>query len=201
MARQGVIPRPLMHARKPACAACLYTQATRKSWRNKGRRDWAGATQASLPGQLVSVDQLSSPTPGLVAQVKGKLTKSRYTCATIYVDQFSGFSYVHIQKSTSAAETLEGKKAFEITCKQHGIKVSNYHADNGIFRENSWMRQCAKQGQGLTFSGVNAHHTNGLAERRIRTLQDLTRTMLVDLSTPTRSGAPQQPQASGRTRC
>jgi len=124
-----------MHARWPACAACLYVQATRKSWRNKGRRDWAGATQASSPGQLVSIDQLSSPTPGLVAQIKGKLTKSRYTCATIYVDQFSGFSYIYLQKSTSAAET---------------------------------------------FLGVNTHHTNGLAEMRISTLQDLTRIMLVD---------------------
>jgi hypothetical protein len=33
--------------------------------------------------------------------------------------------------------------------------------------------------QQLTFAGVNAHHTNGLAERRIRSLQDLARAMLI----------------------
>ena len=33
--------------------------------------------------------------------------------------------------------------------------------------------------QRLTFSGVNAHHTNGLAERRIRSLQDLTRATMI----------------------
>ena len=51
MAKQGIIPKLLMQARRPACSACLYAQATRKSWRNKGR---AGATQASSPGQLIS---------------------------------------------------------------------------------------------------------------------------------------------------
>lgn len=36
-----------------------------------------------------------------------------------------------------------------------------------------------KQGQKLTFSGVGAHHQNGRAEKRIRDLQDLARTSLI----------------------
>ena len=60
--------------------------------------------------------------------------------------------------------------------------MRHYHADNGIFKSKAWMNECRKQGQGLTFAGVNAHHTNGLAERRIRSLQDLTRTMLIHVS-------------------
>jgi len=86
-----------------------------------------------------------------------------------------------MQKGTTAEETLEGKKAFEMTCEKNGVKVSNYHADNGIFRANEWRRECARKGQGLTFSGVNAHHTNGLTERRITSLQDLARSMLIDV--------------------
>ena len=35
--------------------------------------------------------------------------------------------------------------------------------------------------QGLSFAGVNAHHTNGLAERRIRSLQSLARSMLIEV--------------------
>ena len=31
----------------------------------------------------------------------------------------------------------------------------------------------------LTFAGVNAHHQNGVAERRIRELQELARTMMI----------------------
>ena len=180
MAKQGVIPRRLMHAEQPACAACLYARATKKGWRGKGRLNWQRTTRATSPGQCISVDQLNSPTPGLVAQMKGRLTKSRYTAATVYVDQYSGFGYIYLQKGTNAEETLEGKRAFELMCKQNGVQVRNYHADNGIFRGTEWMKDCEKLGQGLTFAGVNAHHTNGLAERRIRSLQDLTRSMLVD---------------------
>jgi hypothetical protein len=40
-------------------------------------------------GQCVSVDQLESPTPGLIAQLQGIPTKKRYTCVTVFVDQFS----------------------------------------------------------------------------------------------------------------
>ena len=36
-----------------------------------------------------------------------------------------------------------------------------------------------KQNQALTFAGVGAHHQNGKAEKRIRDLQDMTRTILV----------------------
>jgi len=142
MAKQGIIPGQLIHAAKPACAACLYAKATRRGWRGKGRQDWANNNRVTSPGQCVSVDQLISPTPALVAQLKGKLTKSRYIAATIYVDQYSGYGYVHLQKGTTADETLEGKKAFEITCEKNGVKVSNYHADNGIFRANEWRKEC-----------------------------------------------------------
>jgi len=99
----------------------------------------------------------------------------------VYVDQYSGYEYVHLQKGTTAAETLEGKKAFEMICEKSGVKVSNYHADNGIFRANEWRREFTRQGQGLTFSGVNANHTNSLAERRIRSLQYLARSILIDV--------------------
>jgi hypothetical protein len=62
------------------------------------------------------------------------------------------------------------KKAFEETARQHGVEITAYHADNGIFRANKWVEECQGSRQRLTFAGVNAHHTNGLAERRIRSL-------------------------------
>jgi len=128
----------------------------------------------SFQFQLVRTDHHS-------CALSQKLTKSRYTAATIYVDQYSGYRYVQLQKGTTAVETLEGKKAFETTCEKNGVKVSNYHADNGIFRTNEWRKEYARKGQGLTFSGINDHHTNGLAERRIRSLLELARSMLIDV--------------------
>jgi hypothetical protein len=87
--------------------------------------------------------------------------------------------YVHLQKTQEVVETIEGKEAFERFAATHGVKVENYHADNGIFRANKWMEHCQKQSQGMTFAAVGAHHTNGLAERRIKEVQSMTRASLI----------------------
>ena len=39
-----------------------------------------------------------------------------------------------------------------------------YHSENVILRENKCMDECERQGNRFTFSGVNAHHTNGITE-------------------------------------
>ena len=107
---------------------------------------------------------------------------ARYRAATVFVDQYSGYGYVHLQKSTGAEETLEGKRAFEMICRQHGVTVRHYHADNGSFKAHAWKKACMDKEQGFTYAGVNAHHTNGLAERRIRSLQTLARSMLIEVN-------------------
>jgi hypothetical protein len=88
------------------------------------------------PYNCVLIDPIQSTTPGFVGQMKGFLTNQRYKCATIFVDHFSSLSYIHIQKSTGGEETLQAKKEFETYCATHGIKIKNYHADNGCFAEN-----------------------------------------------------------------
>jgi Reverse transcriptase (RNA-dependent DNA polymerase) len=179
MAKQGIIPRRLSKCRVPTCSACLYAKATKRPWRNKPMKNGDGGTKPTKPGQVVSVDQLVSPTPGLIAQMTGFLTTKRYRYATVYVDQFSRLGFIYLQKTASAEETVEGKKAFEAYSHRHGVKIENYHADNGIFKAYKWLDACKQDGQGMTFAAVNAHHQNGIAERRIRELQELARAMLM----------------------
>jgi len=57
--------------------------------------------------------------------------------------------------------------------------VLHYHADNGIFAEAEFVRAVEEGGQTISYCGVNAHHQNGRAEKKIRDLQDLARTMLL----------------------
>ena len=78
-------------------------------------------------------------------------------------------------------ETLNAKQAFELFSSSHGVQILNYHADNGVFRANNWIKACQSDPnpQGMTFAGVNAHHTNGLAERRIQDIQDNGRAMML----------------------
>ena len=135
----------------------------------------------NAPGAVVSVDQLESSTPGFIGQLKGWLTRQRYSCATVFVDHYSDLTFVYLQRTTSADETLDAKEAFERYAYQHGVKILHYHADNGRFNESAWIQHLQRQNpqQTQSYSGVGAHHQNGIAEKRIRDLQDCARTMLL----------------------
>ena len=178
MANQGIIGRKYAKCQIPNCSACLYAKATKRKWRDKKRKEYT-ANRATNPGECVSVDQLVSPTPGLVAQMTGILTTKRYKYATVFVDHATKLGYTYLQTSADADETIKAKRAFEEYAAQRGVQIRAYHADNGIFRANKWVNDCREHRQGLSFAGVNAHHQNGLAERRIRSLQDMTRAMLI----------------------
>ena len=52
-----------------------------------------GAEMMTAPGLCVSVDQMESPIPGLVAHMKGLPTKCRYSAATVFVDHYSQMRY------------------------------------------------------------------------------------------------------------
>ena len=178
MARQGLLPKHLATCRIPACTACLYGRATKRPWRTKPNKRFISTDSLKHKG-AVSVDMLHSPIPGLVAQMTGNLTTKRYNFATVYIHVTTGYSYIQLQESSSAKETLAGKQAFENHCKEHKITVTHYHADNGTFRAHAWREDCTAKGQRLTFAGANAHFQNGIAEQRIRILQELTRTTLL----------------------
>jgi hypothetical protein len=85
------------------------------------------------------VDQLESPTPGFVGQIKGWLTTKRYRAATVFVDHFSGLTFIYCQFSTNAEETVNAKKAFEAYAALQGVSIRHYHADNGRFAETKWL--------------------------------------------------------------
>ena len=180
LARYGILPKRLAKCDVPLCTSCLYGKATRRQWRTKMPKQKDERFPAVRgPGDCVSIDQLESTTPGLIAQLKGKPTTKRYTAATVFVDQFSGLSFVWLQKSTSAEETIEAKKSWERYAADHGVTVKHYHADNGRFAENAFMESVAKSMQTISFCGVNAHFQNGVAEKRIRDLKDSSRTALI----------------------
>ena len=166
MANQGVIAKKYAKCPTPLCAACMYSKAIkrRKPNQTKNRDE---SRRATRPGEIISVDQLESPTGGFIAQIAGFLTKKRYKYATVYVDQFSNRTFVRLQKTSTASETIEGKKAFEYEARQLGIRIEHYHADNGIFKAKEWVQDCIDNEQGLTFCGVNAHHQNGVAEKKL----------------------------------
>ena len=81
MVNIGVVPKRLKDYRVLMWSACLYTKATKKPWRDKQTLIYKPKFIVS-PGELISVEQFESPTPGLVARVVGRLTTKRYKYAT-----------------------------------------------------------------------------------------------------------------------
>ena len=150
---------------------------TKRPWRTKGPQGHTRTT--TQPGQVVSADQFESTTPGFVAQLKELLTTQRYNYATIFVDQYSKLSFVFLQKRITSTETVLAKQSFERFARDHGVKILHFHEDNGRFADNRLIQACQDNNQGLTYCGVNAHFQNGVAEKRIRDLQEQARTMLL----------------------
>ena len=99
MATQGVIPKRLAKCDVPACTACLYAKAAKRPWRSKTTPNYKPPESPTGPGRVLSVDQMVSPTPGLVAQMAGYLTTKRYKYETVFVDQYSKMGFTFRQKT------------------------------------------------------------------------------------------------------
>jgi hypothetical protein len=179
LAINGKIPKKLAKVAPPKCAGCLFGAMTKIPWRSKETKAYHKVFVATKPGECISVNQMTSTEPGFYAQLKGKLTKKRYCCATIFVDHFSRLRYVHPQVDDTLIETVAAKRTFESFAAEHGVRILHYHCDNGQFADNAFKQACNDAHQQLTFCGVNAHFQNGIAKRSIRDLSKSARKQLL----------------------
>ena len=131
------------------------------------------------PRQIVLVDQLESNSPGLIVHLKGNLMQQRYKYVTVFVNQFSGYTFLYLQKCLTSEETVMAKHTFECLAEQCSVKVLHYHADNGRFADNAFISNCQAKQQSLSYCGVNAHFQNGITEQCIWDLQEQTRTSML----------------------
>ena len=153
MAQKGIISIRFIQQIDPKCPTCAIAKATRRPWRFKTKKLLKEKSKLK-PGQVISIDQMTTTTPGYIAQMTGIPTEHRYTTSTIYVDHATRYAYIHLQTSTDAENTLEGKVLFEQHMATLGHQVKHYHTDNGIFAANKWRDSYRDKGQILTFAGV-----------------------------------------------
>jgi hypothetical protein len=104
-------------------------------------------------------------------------TQPGYIVAEVFVDTFSRFTYVHLQQTTNTTEALEAKKRFESCARTDGVTVKHYHADNGRFIEKTTLS--TNEPILILCRGGRPSSENGIVEKRIRDLQDLTRSSLI----------------------
>jgi len=106
---------------------------------------------------------------GLLPHTFGK-ERVGYSCGTLFVDHASGKIVNFCQYSNNADETIRNKHRLESHARQVGVTVKGYHADNGVFASKAFKDDCDLLHQAYSFSGVGAHHQNGIAERNIKTV-------------------------------
>ena len=170
--RIGLVPSVLKIIREediPRCSAYFFRKQSCTSPKTYG----SGAVIADehdQPGMWISIDQIESPQGGLIPVLKGKQTSRKYHTDTIFIDNFSKLIYVDFSESTAANEPVEEKLAFEKYAATFGVKIQKYHAENGTFNTRVFTESINSANQTIYFSGVDAHHQNGIAERMIKTV-------------------------------
>ena len=97
----------------------------------------------------------------------------------VLIDHFSGYVSIKNQVATNATETVKEKPTLEREAYNQGVVIKGYHTDNGIFNASEFMEKLSKNKQEIRFSGAGASHQNGAAERAIKILVTITRTMLM----------------------
>ena len=97
----------------------------------------------------------------------------------IFVDSMSSLLYVEHQFGFSSPETIRAKHFFEKMTFDCGVLINSYRADNGVFKANEFVAHIREHNQKLSYCGVNAHHTNGAAERSIRIVSECARALML----------------------
>eukprot|EP00804_Cyclotella_cryptica_P029238 CCRYP_011659-RA/>CCRYP_011659-RA protein AED:0.83 eAED:0.83 QI:0/0/0/0.5/1/1/2/0/595 len=171
------------------CAACQIAKAKRRRPQIHSTIGSVSPTLSSLkaghtsPGDCISCDHYISPTPGRVVTHSGhSSTRHGYVGGTIWVDHASQWIFHSPQHSLNAADTLRGKLLLEREAADVGATIRSIHTDNGVFNSKLFREHCTTQGQKLRFSGVGAHHQNGVAENAIRTISNMARANLIHAS-------------------
>jgi hypothetical protein len=100
LALNGKILKKLAKVLPPKCAGCLFGTMTKLPWRGKETKANHEVFVATKPRECISVDQMTSTEVRLFAQLKGKLTKKRYKCATVFVDHYSHLTTSQKRKAT-----------------------------------------------------------------------------------------------------
>lgn len=170
------------------CGSCAFAKAKRKAHRPKTIRsqhhaetkEKALSKEALFPGQKVSIDHFIVSTPGRLFSSRGSESFDRcYKGGVIFKDHASGHTFVEPVVNFTAGEAIRAKKNYEREMSSMGVTVLSYHTDNGVFTASAFQDELANMDQGVTFSGVGAHHQNAMAERSIGVLFSLARTQML----------------------
>ena len=175
------------------CEICEYAKAHRRPRHNvtstpNAVRDGALKVNHLKPGAHVSVDHFESRLLGRTFDSFGKATSDTYKGGCLFVDHASGFLHVEHQLGFSAVETVRAKQAYEQMALHHGVVVEAYLTDSGAFKAKAFVSHIREHSQRLRFCGANAHHKNGIAERAVQSVSNISRALILHASAHWKNG-------------
>ena len=71
--------------------------------------------------------------------------------ATVFVDHFSDYIYVHLMREFTAEATLEPNNAWKILIDTHAVRIWRYRADNRRYSDPSLLQYIKDNDQLITF--------------------------------------------------
>jgi hypothetical protein len=158
------IHRDFSDTQRPLCHECCKGKMTAKH--HKKPRD-----RALKPGELIHSD-IWGPAP-----VQSK-RKFQYFCT--FIDDFSGMTVVDYLVKKS--DVVDRFKAYDqMIYNRLGYHCGTLHSDNGEYRSYAFKDYCERYGVQQLFAAPYSHSSNGVAERKNRTLLDIARASLIGL--------------------
>ena len=101
----------------------------------------------------------------------GKTTSDlMYAGGCIFVDHATGDVHVEHMLNFTTTETLQAKPRYKKCMAGMGVTVQAYQAGNSIFATRTFVNNIESGLQNIKFSGVGAHHQNGIAEHAIQSI-------------------------------
>jgi hypothetical protein len=168
------------------CAACQFGKQTTRiapGIRRSIVQDRAGAIRQDnlLNGQQMLVDHFVSSVKKRLFTSKGKTPdKEMFSGGCIFVDHASNNIHIEFQTRLNSHKTIAGKQAYEAMCLDYGVVPQLYLLDNTTaFTSHAFKLHLENFSQHIRFSGAGAHHQNGHADRAIRTVMSIARTMML----------------------
>ena len=119
----------------PRCAACQFgkqCQVSVPTTTQSKVTDQVGAISKDVvrPGQQICIDHFVCRNKGRLFTSRGKTDSQMYSGGCIFVDSYSGFVHVELQKHLNAIETIEAKERFESMALDYGVIPQTYLSDN-----------------------------------------------------------------------
>ena len=78
MVGRAILPKRMEKCTIPVRSSCLYVRVNRRPWRQRFKNNMDESNDPEMSEDLISVYQLKTPTPGLIAQILGFLITKRY---------------------------------------------------------------------------------------------------------------------------